>query len=154
MNIITRSAFLKLASLCGAAAVRLVELPRSVQVEERSLDGIKSQQETAARVFRGYDGLAAVKWCDAPFVVPPPAEENQRQLRQCETESARYVIFRNDDGEFLYSEDDGFSFHGPMNFWDMPENARKAWWLDKVLYGQSRHEIYIIQSCCGRPTTW
>ena len=91
MKTLTRRAFLKLAGLCGAAEAGLVELPRSVQAEERLLalakaaaeyqtctadeafqrllDGIKSQQETAARVFRGYDGLAAVRWCDAPFVV-------------------------------------------------------------------------------------
>ena len=69
MKTLTRRAFLKLAGLCGAAVAGLVELPRSVQAEERLLDGIKSQQETAARVFRGYDGLAAVRWCDAPFVV-------------------------------------------------------------------------------------
>ena len=151
MKTITRRAFLKLASLCGAAVAGLVGLQKVGHAVSEETIYYTTQGGTE---WPGYDGLAAVKWCDAPFVVPPPAEENQRQLRQCETESARYVIFRNDDGEFLYSEDDGFSFHGPMNFWDMPENARKAWWLDKVLYGQSRHEIYIMQSYCGRPTTW
>lgn len=146
---ITRRAFLKLASLCGAAVAGLVGLPKATkQMDNGNDDG----QFSDPFVRLGY--VAVRQWNEGFgewHVVPPPSP---LQLHQCETESARYVIFRNDDGSFLYSEDGGFFFQGPMNFWDMPEDVRKAWRLDQILGGQSKHKVYIMQNRCGKPTAW
>lgn len=112
VNNITRRAFLKLASMCGATVAGLVRLPRVV-------------------------GANGQGHCD-----------------DCETIATCKIIVFNNGNIFTYSNDYGETFTAVPSFWDMPEDARKAWQLDKALDRQSGHETYIMRSYCGKPTTW